>query len=326
MTHAFFKGLLFLARRQRDPRDGRRAGHAQDGRPAQRKFPITFWTMFIATLAIAGVPGFAGFFSKDEILEAAQSGPYANLAAVAARTCRGAGSRRSTCSACIFLTFFGKQRFDEHKVHVHESPRNMTIPLMILAFLSIFGGWLAAPQARRRHESFRGVPASGVRCLRASSAAGASEEMLAGSAGERGGINQAPRWNWCMRSRTAGDRRLDRHSVAWWFYIQRPGSAEETRAEHARALHALLQQILRRRNLRRVIVRPLLWISTNVLWHVVDEGVIDGTVNGSARIARESGGQLRELQSGNTRSYASGLWWARSAFTALLLGIWMKVH
>ena len=97
MTHAFFKGLLFLA-----------AGsviHAMGGEQDMRKMgglrkkiPVTYWTMFIATLAIAGTPGFAGFFSKDEILEAAQIRAYANLCAVAAGRCSPRDSLRSTCS------------------------------------------------------------------------------------------------------------------------------------------------------------------------------------------------------------------------------------
>src|SRR6202034_3990659 len=144
MTHAFFKGLLFLA-----------AGsviHALGGEQdmmkmggLRKKIPATFWTMFIATLAIAGIPGFAGFFSKDAILEAAYSGPSANrllwgLGIVAA------GLTSFYMFRLVFLTFFGEPRYDEHKVHVHESPKNMTIPLMVLAFLSIFGGWFAAPK------------------------------------------------------------------------------------------------------------------------------------------------------------------------------------
>ncbi len=144
MTHAFFKGLLFLC-----------AGsviHAMGGEQDMRKMgglrkaiPVTFWTMFIATFAISGVPGFAGFFSKDEILEAAQSGPHANLPLWLLGLV-AAGLTSFYMFRLIFLTFFGKQQFDEHKVHVHESPRNMTIPLIILAFLSIFGGWFAAPK------------------------------------------------------------------------------------------------------------------------------------------------------------------------------------
>jgi NADH-quinone oxidoreductase subunit L len=143
MTHAFFKGLLFLA-----------AGsviHAMNGDQEmghmgglRTKIPITFWTMFIATLAIAGIPGFAGFFSKDEILEAAGSGPHANLWFYWLGVI-GAGLTSFYMFRLIFLTFFGKPRYDEHKVHVHESPWSMTGPLIVLAILSTVGGWVAAP-------------------------------------------------------------------------------------------------------------------------------------------------------------------------------------
>src|SRR5579863_5392084 len=143
MTHAFFKGLLFLA-----------AGsviHAMGGEQDMRKMgglrkkiPITYWSMLMATFAIAGIPGFAGFFSKDEILEAALSGPLANpflwiLGLL------GAGFTSFYMFRLIFLTFFGEPRYDEHKVHVHESPYNMTVPLILLAILSTVGGWVAAP-------------------------------------------------------------------------------------------------------------------------------------------------------------------------------------
>ena len=141
MTHAFFKGLLFLA-----------AGsviHAMGGEQDMRKMgglrkkiPVTFWTMFMATLAIAGAPGFSGFFSKDEILNEAQrvSPVLWGLGVLTA------GLTAFYMFRLLFLTFFGAQRYDEHHVHVHESPKNMTIPLIVLAVLSVCGGWMAAPQ------------------------------------------------------------------------------------------------------------------------------------------------------------------------------------
>ena len=140
MTHAFFKGLLFLA-----------AGsviHAMGGEQDMRKMgglrkkiPVTFWTMFIATLAIAGAPGFSGFFSKDEILSEAR---YSNPALWAIGVFI-AGLTSFYMFRLLFLTFFGKQRYDEHHVHVHESPKNMLTPLVVLAVLSLCGGWMAAP-------------------------------------------------------------------------------------------------------------------------------------------------------------------------------------
>ena len=156
MTHAFFKGLLFLA-----------AGsviHAMGGEQDMRqmgglrkKIPVTFWTMLMATLAIAGTPGFSGFFSKDEILEAdLRVSPILGWLGVLA-----AGMTSFYMFRLIFLTFFGTERYDEHHVHVHESPKNMTIPLIVLAILSVCGGWMAAPRVHRRRESFPEFPCSG---------------------------------------------------------------------------------------------------------------------------------------------------------------------
>ncbi|HXX36206.1 MAG TPA: NADH-quinone oxidoreductase subunit L, partial [Thermodesulfobacteriota bacterium] len=144
MTHAFFKGLLFLG-----------AGsvmHALSGELDMRKMgglrkkiPYTFWTFFIATLAIAGIPGLSGFFSKDEILWQAFSSPhgYWLLWAVAALA---AGMTAFYMFRALFMTFFGQSRVDEHVAHhVHESPKIMTIPLMVLAVLSIIGGYIGVP-------------------------------------------------------------------------------------------------------------------------------------------------------------------------------------
>ena len=321
MTHAFFKGLLFLC-----------AGsviHAMGGEQDMRKMgglrkaiPVTFWTMFIATFAISGVPGFAGFFSKDEILEAAQhsNGPLWLLGLVAA------GLTSFYMFRLIFLTFFGKQQFDEHKVHVHESPRNMTIPLIILAFLSIFGGWLAAPKLVGGTNYFDAF-LHPVFASYAPQAPPEEEEMLAGSAGERGGIKPSPAME--LVHAVTGPPvivGLIGILIAWWFYIRRPDLPKKL----AQSMYGIYTLMLHKYYVDEiyaaVIIRPLLWISTNVLWHTVDEGLIDGTVNGSARIARETGGKLRELQSGNARSYASWVVVGAVGVTALLLGIWMKVH
>ncbi len=145
MTHAFFKALLFLA-----------AGsviHAMGGEQEMpkmgglgRKIKWTYATMFIATLAIAGIPPFAGFFSKDAILFATfQSGAGDRI-----RTLYVLGLLAAVLTAfymfrLIFLTFHGKPRYDEHKVHVHESPWSMRGPLVVLAILSVAGGWFALP-------------------------------------------------------------------------------------------------------------------------------------------------------------------------------------
>jgi NADH-quinone oxidoreductase subunit L len=324
MTHAFFKGLLFLC-----------AGsviHAMGGEQDMRKMgglrktiPVTFWTMFIATFAISGVPGFAGFFSKDEILNAAGSGPRANLPLWLLGLV-AAGLTSFYMFRLIFLTFFGAPQFDEHKVHVHESPRNMTIPLMILAFFSIFGGWFAAPHLVGGPDYFEALVHPVFASYEPQAPAG-QEESLAGSAGEQGGIRPNPAME--LVHAVTGPPvivGLIGILVAWWFYIRNP----ELPKKLALSMYGLYTLLLHKYYVDEiyaaVIVQPLLWISTNVLWHTVDEGLIDGTVNGSARLAREAGAKLRELQSGNARSYASWVVVGAVGVTALLLGIWMKVH
>jgi NADH-quinone oxidoreductase subunit L len=141
-THAFFKALLFLGSGS--------VIHAMSGQQDMRgmgglrkKIPITFATMLIGTLAIAGVPGLAGFFSKDEILWQAWSahdGQFRVLWGLAFIT---ALMTSFYMFRLIFMTFFGDRRMThEEEHHLHESPRSMTIPLMVLAFCAIFAGYL----------------------------------------------------------------------------------------------------------------------------------------------------------------------------------------
>ena len=142
MTHAFFKGLLFLA-----------AGsviHAVSGEQDMRKMgalskkiPITYWTMLIAALAIAGIFPFAGFISKDLILGKA----YEKDALLWAIGYFTAGMTAFYMFRLIFMTFHGTSRVDhEAEHHIHESPKSMLVPLVILAALSIVGGWVSWPE------------------------------------------------------------------------------------------------------------------------------------------------------------------------------------
>jgi NADH-quinone oxidoreductase subunit L len=308
MTHAFFKGLLFLT-----------AGsviHAMGGEQdmtkmggLRKKIPITYWTMMIATLAIAGIPGFAGFFSKDEILEAVKSGQHAILWLWALGTL-AAGLTSFYMFRLMFLTFFGKPRFDEHKVHVHESPLNMTIPLMILAFLSTFGGWLAAPKL-----------AGGINYF----------AQFLGPVFTKYAVSPAPVGAAAVPGISPVVQvllslvgipvilGLIGLLVAWWFYIKNPGAPKRLAQKLRGAYVLMLNKYYVDEVYIAVIVRPLLWLSTKVLWQFFDATVIDGVVNGTATVARESGGTVRELQSGNTRSYASWVVVGAVGFTILLL-------
>ncbi|RMH72747.1 MAG: NADH-quinone oxidoreductase subunit L [Gemmatimonadetes bacterium] len=147
MTHAFFKACLFLG--------SGAVIHALDGEQdirrmgnLRRHMPYTTWTFVIATLAISGIPGFSGFFSKDEILWKAYSSPHGHwllwlIGAIAA------GMTAFYMWRLVFLTFFGNSRLTEHaQKHIHPEHLNtLTIPLIVLAFLAIVGGYVGIPAA-----------------------------------------------------------------------------------------------------------------------------------------------------------------------------------
>src|SRR6266481_1256118 len=161
MTHAFFKALLFLGagsliHAMSGEQDIRKMGGLWD------KIPNTAKTFGVATLAIAGIFPFAGFFSKDEILGSSFD-RYRSLWFVGFIT---AGLTAFYMARLFFLTFFGYCRADEHtEKHIHESPRAMIVPLMILAGLSLIGGWIGWPSAlggENRFERFLEPVLTGV--------------------------------------------------------------------------------------------------------------------------------------------------------------------
>ena len=144
MTHAFFKALLFLG-----------AGsviHALSGEQDMRRMgglrtrtPVTFWTMMVGTVAIAGFPPLAGFFSKDEILWRAFSSPQGHVLLWAVGVL-AAGMTSFYMFRMIFLTFLGKSRMSQEVAsHVHESPKVMTVPLGLLAVGAVVSGWVGIP-------------------------------------------------------------------------------------------------------------------------------------------------------------------------------------
>ena len=304
MTHAFFKALLFLG-----------AGsvmHAMSGEQDMRRMgglrrmvPWTYSTMFVATLAISGTPGFSGFFSKDEILLAARTGPYANPVIYGLGVFT-AGLTALYMFRLLFLTFHGAPRFDPKKTHVHESPRVMLAPLVVLAVLSLAGGWWAAPHLVGGLNYFDNF----VKPVFAAGETSSSTEPYTGSGQLIATVFGPP-----VIAAFIG------FLLAWWLYLRRPETPERL-AERFHALYRLLVgKYFIDELYAAIIVRPLLWVSTNFLWHVVDEETIDGLVNGVAHEAGEVGDRLRHLNSGNTRSYAA--WVILGAVVLTTLLAWM---
>ncbi len=307
MTHAFFKALLFLA-----------AGsviHAMGGEQDMRhmgglrsKIKYTFVTMLIATLAIAGIPPLAGFFSKDSILFSALT-----VGGNGGKALYGVGLLTALLTSfymfrLIFLTFYGKPRYDEHHVHVHESPWSMLGPLVTLAVLSLVGGWVAAPAFWGGLDHFAAFlnpvfgtyeAAEGL----SEAQAHALELWLAGVAVASAAIG------WV---------------VASWLYLKQPGKPEQLAKSLSGIYTTLYNKYYVDELYAAVIVRPLVWLSENVLWKVVDVEAIDGTVNGIAHGATAVGDTVRHTQSGNTRSYA--VWVVVGALAVIIILFWPALH
>jgi NADH-quinone oxidoreductase subunit L len=262
MTHAFFKALLFLGSGS--------VIHALSGEQDMRnmgglrkKVPWTFLTMMCAAVAIAGIPPFAGFFSKDAILLAAY-GQAPWLYWVGTVT---AGMTAFYVFRAMFLTFFGEYRGHGHP---HESSAVMLVPLAILALLSIGGGFL-----------FR-IP-----------------EFLGSVFPPR----EAPENTLLMAISTLAG--ITGIAIAWLMYVVKPGMADSL-AGGMKGLYTLVyNKYFVDEIYDATVVKPLVSGSRVVLWKGVDAGIIDGAANGVGARARDIGGVLRLLQSGDIRSYAA---------------------
>jgi NADH-quinone oxidoreductase subunit L len=297
MTHAFFKALLFLS-----------AGsviHAMGGQQDMwhmgglwSKIKVTAVCMLSGTIAITGFPPFAGFFSKDAILFAAYNHEN-NGKILYAIGLLAAVLTSFYMFRLMWLTFWGQPRFDEHHVHVHESPKNMTVPLMILAVLSLVGGWFALP-------AFWGGPNYFADFL----APTLGGEMMGGEEAHRlelilSGV--------AVAAATVG------LVVAWRMYSK---GAQRPKLEGAYKL--LYNKYYVDELYHAVVVGPLIWLSRNLLWKVIDDGIIDGAVNGIASVSSAIGDTVRHTQSGNTRSYA--VWVLIGALVVFAIIFWPILH
>jgi NADH-quinone oxidoreductase subunit L len=303
MTHAFFKALLFLASGS--------VIHAMGGEQnmqnmggLSKKIRWTYITMLTGTLAIAGFPPLAGFFSKDSILLSAYQSENGG------RILYAFGLLTALLTSfymfrLIFLTFYGKPRYNEKKVHLHESPKSMLVPLMILALLSIIGGWMAAP-------AFWGAPDYFAKFLEPVFAQGGAGNGEAAEATAH--ALETPLAIVAVVTAFLG------FAVAFWLYLKQPGKPEQLAKSMRGAYTTLLNKYYVDEIYAALIVKPLLWISTNVLWQAVDIRTIDATVNGIAEGASDLGDGVRHTQSGNTRSYA--VWVVIGALVIIAIIFW----
>jgi NADH-quinone oxidoreductase subunit L len=337
LTHAFFKALLFLA-----------AGsviHALSGEQDMRKMgglrrriPVTFWTMTMGVFAISGIPPLAGFFSKDEILYQAfvSTNPLGKLLWFVGLVT--AGMTSFYMFRLWFKTFFGPEHFEEHAdlhdhgaaVHthsdshavmvadhedshahgVHESPWIMLFPLVVLAILSVIGGWVGVPAALGGHNEIEHfldpVFANGTATEAASTIASHGLELTLA----------------VVSVLTA----LFGLFVAYVFYYKKPGTAAAL-AQRAPALYRLVENKFYVDEIYgAVIVTPLLMFSRIFLGGLIDGGLVNGSGAAAGATTRGLSSLVRRVQSGNIRSYAG--WLALGAAAVLLVmifgrSIWM---
>jgi NADH-quinone oxidoreductase subunit L len=302
MTHAFFKGLLFLG-----------AGsvmHALSGEldmrkmgALRKKIPVTFWTFFIATLAIAGVPGLSGFFSKDEILWQAFSSSHGHVllwlvGAIAA------GMTAFYMFRAVFLTFFGESRVDHHVAHhIHESPKIMTVPLMVLAILSVIGGYVGIPYvlggANHIHEFLAPVVGGGAEPAKAHAGISLISQAWA-SSGEAGGPSAALEIALMVTSVIIA---LIGIGIAYLFYVKNPALPKRL-AEKWSGLYRLVFNKYYIDELYEILFIDSLKRLGTGLWRGFDEFIIDGTVNGIAYLIGWISSGLRKIQTGLVQNYA----------------------
>jgi NADH-quinone oxidoreductase subunit L len=290
MTHAFFKALLFLGAGS--------VSHALSGELDMRKMgglkkeiPITYWTFIIATLAIAGIFPFAGFFSKDEILfHSLVDGHtlYWGIATVAAFITAFYMFR------AVFLTFYGESRVDPHVAHhIHESPPIMTYPLMTLAALSVVGGFVGIPLIKGMHV-FKDFLAPSIATLPHEVHYSASFEiglMIFSMAVAGAGIY-----------------------TAYKMYIVQPELPTKVAEKYQTAYELLYNKYFVDEIYDAAIVEPIKE-GSNFLWTGVDNQVVDGAVNGSAGVVAWLSAHLRKLETGFLQNYA----------LAILIGVTLVV-
>jgi NADH-quinone oxidoreductase subunit L len=277
MTHAFFKALLFLG-----------AGsvihamhHQQDIRNMgglKKHLPVTHATFLIGCIAIAGIPPFAGFFSKDEILASAWSvnKVYWAIGVI------GAFMTAWYMFRLYATTFLGKFRGTEEEAHhLHESPAAMTIPLIVLAVLSIVGGWVGIPE----------VFFSGAHRL------GDFLEPIFAQSNQIREIHHADHTTeWILMGVSVAGALLAL-AIAWSRYSRKPDAGETQGLGRVLENKWYVDELY-----ENVIVRPLNAMS-RFFNHQIERNVIDWIVNGSGRLVQYGSRQMRWMQSGQVGNY-----------------------
>jgi NADH-quinone oxidoreductase subunit L len=286
LTHAFFKALLFLGagsviHAMSNEQDIRYMGGLR------KWLPITFITFLIGTLAIAGIPPFAGFFSKDELL----AHVYEHNKLMWALGLLASFMTSFYMFRLVFLTFFGTFRgTEEQRHHLHESPASMTIPLIVLAVLSTVGGFLGIPAVFAENSHLLQNYLSPIYDFARVANASAVQPLHLDHATEY------------MLMAISVAVAVIAAIIAYVMYVSKK-TVPAPEGERLSPVHNLIYNKYYIDELyNAIIVRPVMWLST-VLYRFVDTVVVDGVVNGFGKFVTQSGRTLRYAQSGTISFY-----------------------
>ena len=286
MTHAFFKALLFLAagsviHSMHDDQDIQNFGGLR------KQMPATAITFLVASLAISGIPPFSGFFSKDEILWKSFANGNITYWAIGAFT---ALLTAFYMFRLYFLTFEGNARYG-HDKHPHESPKVMTIPLIVLAILSAIGGFIGIPalfsgEGGNAFENwlepvFKNADA---RLAETAAAYGHSTEIMLMVASVILGVGGI--------------------IIARNIYLKKPSIATELANKFKGLYNLLWNKYFVDEAYDAAVVDPIVKVSDSFLWKITDAKIIDGAVNGAASIVNSISKNIRKIQTGVAQFYA----------------------
>jgi NADH-quinone oxidoreductase subunit L len=286
MTHAFFKALLFLGagsviHSMHDVQDIRNFGGLK------KYMPITYGTFLVAATAISGIPPLSGFFSKDEILWYS----YTNLGIVFWLI----GVITALLTAfymfrLYFMTFEGKEKFDHHKQHPHESPKLMTIPLIVLGVLSAIGGFIGIP------EIFSGEHGNFFHTWLAPVFKTAEIKLM--------NVTSHSHFEEILFMAISIVAAVVGILYARYIYLKKPEVADKTASSFKGIYNILLNKYFLDEVYEASVINPIVKGSENILWKIADNRIIDGTINYLAKIIDKISGTIKKIQTGVAQSYA----------------------
>ena len=285
MTHAFFKALMFLGsgsviHAMHEEQDIRKMG-------ALKKYmPITHMTFLLGWLAIIGMPPFAGFFSKDEILAYAFHSPLGSPVLWAAGAL-GATLTAFYMTRLMALTFWGKSRVPK-EVHPHESPAIMTIPLIVLAVLSVIGGWIGIPHVIG--ENLGHIPNIWEHWL----------HPLIREVPHMGHMD--PSTEWGLMGASVGLASISAF-VAYNFYVKSPDAPKKFAESIKPVYNVIYNKYFVDEAYFGGLINPLVNFSKN-LWYYFDVNLIDKCTYWMSDLIKGMGSLSRSLQTGNLQQYA----------------------